>query len=71
MNTQQQEISRVVEIPLGNDEVLEVNVDEIVSEEGGHEDVLDILVQEQVPLSVYIQFAVRSFHNYYPIITKC
>ena len=56
-----------IEIPVGNEEVLEIDLDDL---EGYDEAILKILQDEKVHLKFYIQFAViQSLSLYKPLKT--
>lgn len=45
-----------IEIPVGNEEVVEIDLDDL---EGYDETILNILLEEKVPLKYFVQFAVN------------
>jgi hypothetical protein len=47
-----------IEIPVGNEEVLEIDLDDL---EGYDDTILKILLDEKVDLKFFVQFAVRFF----------
>ena len=44
-----------IEIPVGNEEVVEIDLDDL---EGYDDTILNILLEENVPLKYFVQFAV-------------
>ena len=49
-----------IEIPVGNEEVLEIDLEDL---EGYDDTILKILIDEQVSLKFFVQFAVCACHS--------
>ena len=57
-----------IEIPVGNEEVVEIDLNDL---EGYDETILNILLEEKVPLKYFVQFAViLKFNNRWNIGKK-